>query len=56
MTSAAQQNELLKKAEEAEALAEATTDAVARDTWKRIAAAYRDLAQIPTAKTEWLAS
>jgi len=56
MTSIERQNELLRKAEEADALAEAATDPVARETWKRIADAYRNLAQMPTAKTEWLAS
>jgi hypothetical protein len=55
MTSIAQQKEHLRKAEEADALAESTSDPVARETWKRIAVAYRNLAQMPTAKTEWLA-
>lgn len=56
MTSIEQQNEQLRKAEEADAFAERATDPVARETWKRIAIAYRNLAQMPTAKTEWLAS
>jgi hypothetical protein len=56
MTSIERQNEQLKNANEAEALAEATTDPVAKETWKRIAVAYRNLAQMPTAKTMWLDS
>ena len=51
MTSMDRQNEHLKKAEEADALAESATDPVARETWKRIADAYRNLALMPTAKT-----
>ena len=47
-------SELLKKAEEADALAEVATDPVARQTWKRIADSYRNLALLPTAKTGWL--
>jgi hypothetical protein len=54
MTSIERQNEQLKKAEEADALAARTNDPVVRETWMRIAVAYRNLAQMPTAKTEWL--
>lgn len=45
----ARRNEFLKKAKEAEDLAEKTSDAAAKKVWLRIAASYRDLAElIPT--------
>ena len=45
----ARRSEFLKKAKEAEDLAEKTSDAAAKKVWLRIAASYRDLAElIPT--------
>ena len=48
MSFAEHHKELLKKAEEADRLAEATTDPSAKGVWKRIAQSYRDLAGLPT--------
>jgi hypothetical protein len=45
----ARRSEFLKKAKEAEELADKTSDAAAKKVWLRIAASYRDLAQlVPT--------
>jgi len=54
MTSTEQKDEYRKKAEEAEALAETTDDPAAKETWKRIAKGYRDLAQIPDSSSRRL--
>jgi hypothetical protein len=45
MTHAERQKELLTKAKKAEALASKSKDAAFRDRWRKIAEAYRQLAQ-----------
>ena len=51
MTRLEQQNEHLRKAEEAEAQAETATDPASKETWKRIAVTYRDLARMLETKS-----
>jgi DNA-binding TFAR19-related protein (PDSD5 family) len=46
MTGTPQQSHHLEKAQEADALAQSIADPTARESWKRIAVAYRDLAQM----------
>lgn len=47
----AEQDELLVKAQEAEILAESAGDAGSRETWRRIAASYRDMARVLEARS-----
>ena len=51
MTRIEQENEHLRKAEEAETQAETTPDPALKETWKRIAVTYRDLAQMLNTKS-----
>jgi DNA-binding TFAR19-related protein (PDSD5 family) len=46
MTGTQQQSYHLEKAQEADALAQSIADPTARESWKRIAVAYRDLAHM----------
>ena len=46
MTGIQEQNHHLEKAQEADAQAQSIADPTARESWKRIAVAYRDLAQM----------
>ena len=51
MTGTDLQDDHLKKAQQAEALAEAIADPAASDIWKRIAIVYRDLAHMQAVRT-----
>ena len=51
MTGTYSQDDHLKKAQQADALAEMIADPAAREGWKRIAVAYRDLAHMQAVRT-----
>ena len=50
MTGTQQQSHHLKKAQEADALADSIADPAVKESWKRIAGAYRDLAHLQAIK------